>query len=117
MSVTTALGRSYSSQEESIVLRAPIVNSQKSTLEKIKDFVIQPWFLGVLGGVLFLLILVLLLCCVCRRSSNKKDVDNVPIELQNTEAVRKAPRYVCCTFCLELYCVDNCIVLYWTALS
>ena len=68
------------------------MSEKKSTMEQIKDFIIQPWFLGVLGGVILILILILVLCCACRRSSNKKDVDNLPIELQNTEAVRKTTR-------------------------
>ncbi|CAB3986466.1 roundabout homolog 1-like isoform X1 [Paramuricea clavata] len=89
MSVSTTLGRTYSSPEKSILLPSPFMSEKKSTMEQIKDFIIQPWFLGVLGGVILILILILVLCCVCRRSSNKKDVDNLPIELQNTEAVRK----------------------------
>ena len=92
MIASTSLGRTYSSPEESILLRTAVVSSHKSTLEQIKDFIVQPWFLGVLGGLIFLLILLLLLCCVCRRSSKKKNVDDLPIEMQNTQTVRKPPR-------------------------
>ncbi len=103
MGVATSLGRTYKSPEENKLLRIPskeitispptkIVSKSKSTMDQMKDFIVQPWFLGVLGGVIFLLIVLLLLCCLCKRSSNKKEVDNLPIELQNTESVRKAPR-------------------------
>lgn len=102
MSVRTALGRIYYSPEESVLLQTsvddgkkPIASEKKSLMKRIKDFIIQPWFLGVLGGVIVILVLFLLLCCICRRSSSKKDADDLPIELENTnhpEAVRKAPR-------------------------
>lgn len=102
MSVLTALGRTYESPEQSVLLQTPFIDGKKpvasekkSLMKQIKDFIIQPWFLGVLGGVIVILVLLLLLCCICRRSSSKKDVDDLPIELENTthpEAVRKAPR-------------------------
>ena len=102
MHVQTTLGRTYYSPEESVLLqksfdegKKPIASEKKSLMNRIKDFIIQPWFLGVLGGVIVILVLFLLLCCICRRSSSKKDANDLPIELENTnhpEAVRKAPR-------------------------
>lgn len=93
MSVATTLGRTYTSPQKSIALRVPVDVTKKSKMDHIRDFIIQPWFLGALGGVIVLLILILLMCCICRRSSTMKDMDS--IELQDTnppEAVRKAPR-------------------------
>lgn len=96
MNVVTTLGRIYSSPTRSIssivpLPRRPLANEGKSTMEQIKDFIIQPWFLGVLGAVIIVLLVVLVLCCLCKHS-NKKDVDDLPIELQNPQAVRKATR-------------------------
>ena len=95
MSVTTTFGRTYMSPEKSVSLGIQTPTADKSTLDQIKDFIIQPWFLGVLGGVIFILILIILICCVCKRSSNKKHADDLPIELQNAnppQTVRKTTR-------------------------
>ena len=86
MTATTAKKHQYNSKEQFVTLKQKEIitvqqkgSTSESLLDKIKTFVLQPWFLGVLGGVLVILIAIILICCLCKRSSPKKDVDTFSI--------------------------------------
>ena len=111
MVATTVNGHHYFSQEQKFNTM-PIIITQtspsKSLEQEIKEFILQPWFLGLLGGLIVLLILLIIFCCFCKRSSAKND--DLPIPLQdrnNFEAIRK-PRQ--CTFLFLWSRVFSCFL-------